>query len=182
MKLANKISLLLCALTVGVSAASFAKEINLLDQPTANAKVIGTIDAAAGVIPIYSSKAGDWIKVGDPRNGNVGWIKSSDLSGKPGEPAAFTFTQRITNDGKNPQTYQVIYGQPAKFDNKDIQNMLQKLQLQQQSIQQSMQKAVEEMMNDFNKLYQLQTIPADTNNFPIILPVVIMPQQKAATP
>lgn len=63
------------------SLTSVAKTINLYEAPKDNNnKVIGTADSEAGIIPIFTPQGSSWIKIADPRNGNVGWAKSSDLS------------------------------------------------------------------------------------------------------
>lgn len=161
------------------SATCLAKEINLYDQPQDKAKVVGTVDLATGIIPIFTPKNGDWMKVGDPRNGNVGWIKSSDLNNGGG--ATFTFSQRIMNDGKGPHTYQIMeYGKPQNLTGEQMQTMIQKMQNQQKNVQQDMQKAVQNMVNQINSLYH-QTW-GSTGGTPVIMPIVILPaQQKAPT-
>jgi hypothetical protein len=58
----------------------YAKPVSLYEQPKADAKVIGSVDSDAGIIPIFTPKdTNDWIKVADPRNGNVGWVKQAEL-------------------------------------------------------------------------------------------------------
>jgi SH3-like domain-containing protein len=88
---------------LGLCNISLAKDINLYDQPDEKAKVIGTVDLSAGIIPILTPKEGSWIKVADPRNGNVGWIKSNEMNADGGNPSAVTFTQRVINNGSGPQ-------------------------------------------------------------------------------
>jgi uncharacterized protein YgbK (DUF1537 family) len=75
------------------------------------------------------------------------------------------------------------YGNQSPMTNEQIQAMMQKMQLQQKTIQQAVQKTMKDMLNDLNKLYEQQDW--SNMNFPIIMPVVIMPQQKntqATTP
>jgi hypothetical protein len=64
------------------SAAGFAKNINLYAEPKTNSKVTGTANPEAGITIVYTPPSGDWIKVANPNNGDVGWVKSSDLGGK----------------------------------------------------------------------------------------------------
>lgn len=158
------------------SSLLFAKEVDLYDAPKADAKVTGKIDLSAGVIPIYTPKEGDWIKVGDPHNGNVGWLKSSEMN-SAGSPSTVTFTQRIINDGKSPHTYQFIQygGEGQKLTSEQMQE-LKKLQLRQQAIQQSMQRAVDEMMMDMNNLYHQHFM--NFSHFPIFMPIVVVPELK----
>lgn len=137
--------LTLLALLCTLSTPLFAKDISLYDQPQSNAKVIGTIDTAKGVVPIFTSKDGTWVKVGDPQNGTVGWIKSNDLGGSKN----VTFSQKIITDGApSEQTYVIQYGNPP--DQKQVQEMMQKLQIQQRNFQEAMKN----MMQDMGKIWQ----------------------------
>jgi len=156
------------------SSTLFAKTITLYDQPKDDGKVIGTLDLSAGIIPIFTPKEGVWMKVGDPRNGQVGWIKSSDIGKDAG---TITFTQRIIDEGKGPHTYQVIeYGKPQNLTSEQVQNLVQKMQTQQQDVQQATQKAVQTMINDMQTIYQNATKGMGPS--PVIMPIVIIPQQK----
>lgn len=175
-------SYVLIAVTLGFSFAALilstfsqAKEITMYDQPKADAKVVGAADLSSGIVPIFTPKSGDWVKIADPRNGNVGWVKSSELT----SAGSFTFTQRFINNGKGPQTYQIIqYGQPQKnMTTEEVQNMVQKMQTQQNTAQESMQKAVQDMMKNMGAMYQQQWETMQKAGVPIIMPIVIMPQK-----
>lgn len=158
------------SLFLSVSTTLFAMDIKLYDQPKADAKTVGTVDLTAGIIPIFTPKTGDWIKVGDPRNGNVGWIKSSDLQSMGGT-TTITFTHKIMNNGKgSPQSYQIIeFGQPKNLSDEEVQAMIQKVQLQQQTMQQSLQKAIQDMNSYWNTM---------NGTMPMIVPVIVVPEQK----
>lgn len=177
--LSKFINLCVLLLTLGYGSAALAKDINLYEQPQDKAKVVGTVDLTTGIIPIFTPEKGDWMKVGDPRNGNVGWVKSSELNN--GGNATFTFTQKIMNDGKGPQTYQVIqYGKPQKISGEQVQSMIQKMQTRQQAVQQDMQNAIQNMVKDMNTLYQ-QTW-GSMGGMPVIMPIVIMPPANSSKP
>jgi len=165
---------LLLSLLLPLSA--FAKSINFYDEPKDNAKVVGSLDSDVGIIPIYTPEKGDWIKVADPRNGNVGWVKMKDLGDNAGT-TGYTFTQRFINTGTSPQTYQVIqFGGPNKMTPEQIQNQLKQTKLQQQQMQENMNKAMQNMMNDMNNLYHWNNAWFN-NNTPFIMPVLVIPTQ-----
>lgn len=148
--------------------ACLAKEISLYDQPKADAKVVATADTSAGIVLIFQPKDSDWVKVGDPRNGNVGWMKGSDLA-TAGSQSSFTFTQRVINDNKSPSTFRVIqFGQPKNLTPEQMQTFEKQIQLQQQKTQQSMQN----MMRDMDQLFR-------SDNFPTFMPVLILPVEKS---
>jgi len=173
-----------------LSSWCYAKPINLYDQPKADAKVIDTIDPSTGIVPIYTPKDNNqWMKAGDPNNGNTGWIKMSDLNAELGKsPNTFSVTQQIITSGSQPNRYQIIQLGPQQLTTEQTQNMLKKMQMQQQQAKSSMQKMMQDMSRDINDIYQMQwnLAPLDSNHpamtFPVIMPVVIMPQQKAVAP
>lgn len=138
----------------------FAKPINLYDQPKEDAKIVATVDSDVGVITIFTPKAGNWVKVGDPRNGNVGWIKSSDMG-----QAKFTFNMMTTGNGA--QRYQFIQtGSP--YTEKQMDKMMEQMRQRQETLQKDMQK----MMQDMDSSWF---------SFPIVMPVVVMPQKPSTT-
>lgn len=119
-----------------------ASPINLYDQPNPNAKLIGKIETDTGIIPIFSPKNSDWIKVGDPTNGNSGWIKQSDLKAISG----VTFTQNMIYTGKGPKVIQtqtqVDYGNtvlPQQEIDKFTEKMLERQKAVQKYIQETLQ-------------------------------------------
>lgn len=149
MKSKKFFTLLTTALSFSMLEAGnvYAKEVNLYEQPTANAKVVAKVDLSSGVIPIFTAKDGVWTKVGDPRNGNVGWLKSTDI-----KTNAISFTQRIVTDGAQPQTYQVFqFGVPT-LSEKQIKTVNDNFLASQQNIQ----KAMQEMMHNMNDVFKQQ--------------------------
>lgn len=178
----KSIKFLLTSVLFLASFSVYAKEIPMFDQPVADAKETGKIDLAAGIIPIFSSKDGKWMKVGDPRNGNVGWIKSSDVNDSNSK-MTFTYTQRVIDNGKDtgPRTYQIIeYGNQSKLSSDDAKKMIQKMQAQQEAQQKAMQEEVQNMMEEMNQMYNIDNNLMN-NMRPIIMPVVIVPGQAKPT-
>jgi len=166
MKSAPYKKLIAYALLSGILSSpmlAMAKDIPLLQEPNAGAASAGTADLSSGVIPIFTSKDGNWVKVGDPRNGNVGWVKAKDLSS--GGEESIIFSHRISNSDKGTGSYQVFqFGTPAKLT-PDQQMTLEKLQAQQEASSKAMQKAIQDMTNNMS-------MPG-----PIFMPVIVVPQQ-----
>lgn len=153
------------------SQITFAKSISLYDQPKEGAKVIGTVDSEAGIMPIFTPKDNTaWVKVADPRNGNVGWIKSIELNNKNG--SSVTFTQSVIDSGKEPQGFQIQFGMPQKMSPEQTQAMMKQIQASQRALQDDMQR----MMKDVFKNTQM-TWP----NFPLVVPVIMVPAPAAPT-
>lgn len=145
----------------------FAVNINLYEQPKKDAKIVGTIDSEVGIIPIFTPKeGGDWVKVADPRNGNVGWMTSSDLKTSNTKGSNFSF--RVMTTGSGPNSYQIVqFGSPQQLTTQDAQAFLKRMQLREQELQKDMQN----MMNDLFGRGQM-----NWPNSPVIVPVVMVPQ------
>lgn len=144
---------------------AFAKIINLYEEPKKDSKMIGKIDSESGFVPIFTSKAGDWMKVGDPKNGNVGWIQSSDLSTSNGNITGFTFSQRVVNSDKGPQSYVVQFGTPKPISSKEAQNMIKQMEARQQQIQKEMQKMMQDVFGN------------TWTAMPVVMPILVIPTQ-----
>lgn len=133
----------------GMSA--FAKNITLYEQPTNTAKVVGTLNSDNGLTPIFTPKNSEWIKVADPTNGNVGWIKSSEINSLNG------FSFRIINTGPGAQGYHIMqFVMPQKLSDEQMKTMMKQMEYRQKELQQNLQ----------------QMMP----NFPVIVPMFMVPQ------
>jgi len=173
--LRNISTIFMTLVTLFFTAVSSAKNINLYEQPKSDAKIIGTIDPATGIIPIFTPKEGDWVKVGNPNNGNVGWVKSSDLAQAGATSSGFSFSQKIDSTGKGPQSYVFKFGMPAQLTKEQSDALYKQIQAQQAAIQQSVQKIIQETLTHYNQT------GVTGWEFPIIMPVVIMPPNAAGT-
>lgn len=163
----SNILFLMTLFTSLITNLAIAKNISLYDQPKVDAKIVGTINSDNGIIPIFTPKDNVWIKVGDPNNGNVGWVKSSDLKNITG---GYTFSQHIISTGTGPHNYNIVqFGGPEQLTPAQSQAMLKKMEQRQQTLQKDMQL----MMQDVFK--NNQTV------FPMMVPVIIVPE-KPATP
>jgi hypothetical protein len=152
-----------------------ALSISIYDQPNAEAKVIGTADLSSGIIPIFTpDKGSEWMKIADPRNGNVGWIKSSDIKGAKGSENSVTFTQRIISNDAHPQSFQIIQfgNKPTQLTDEQVEAFVKKMRIQQQEIQQSFQG----IMKNMNETIQRQWDMWNTQGG---FPMLIMPAPTA---
>ena len=151
-----------------------AKIINLYEQPKSDAKVIGTIDPSNGIIPIFTPKEGGWVKVGNPNNGNVGWVKLTDL-GEAGKTSnGFSFSQKVENTGSGPGTYVIKLGIP-QLTKEQTAALYKQIEAQQAIMQQSIQKVIKDVFTNYN-----QMAPTEIE-FPIVMPVIITPPSKPVT-
>jgi Bacterial SH3 domain len=157
---------------------SYAKDVNLYDQPQNAAKVIGTIDAAQGIIPIFTQPNGEWLKVGDPRNGNVGWVKTSELNAT-NPPSSFSFSQQVTVDSKGvPRAYPIVrYGTTTNPSNPPANNPQIEEYANQLLPPEPDPKKRQQQINDMNAIYQQEQ--KTLNGMANILNNIIAPAQKA---
>lgn len=165
-----KLSIVLAALLSANQA--FSATINLYDQPKNDAKAIGSIDTNTGIIPIYAPK-GDWVKVGDPRNGNVGWIKTQDFKNL-GNVNSINFSQRIVNTNQNPQGYQVMQmgAFPQQLTPEQSQAMFKDMEARRRLFEREMHQMMDNMFRNNQMMW---------SNMPMIVPVILVPQNPQVT-
>jgi hypothetical protein len=179
-KLSNLSALLVGLFSAICTSLLFAKPVNLYEQPKTDSKVVATIDSASNMIPILSAPGGQWMKVGDPKNGNVGWLKLSDVTNsKPGSmstSSGFSMTEQTVPTSNGPQTFRTIqFGNGDPMGTDKAQAILQRLQKQQAEIQGVTQKMYNEYYRDMNALMQSNPAAFANTPFPPFMPVIIIP-------
>lgn len=153
--------------TLALSTGIFAKSITLYDQPNNTAKSVGSINLDSGVIPIFTPVDNkDWIKVADPKNGNVGWVKSKDMQGAENE-STFTYTQKVMTTGNGPNAYIVQYGVPQKLTPEQSQAVFKKIQEREQALQNDINHLMQNMYQNMHQLWY---------GYPMIMPVLVVPE------
>ena len=131
-----------------ISFSALAATLSLYQNPDSKSNVIASVKEGQAIIPIFHH--GDWIKVGDPSNGNVGWVTKEALQ-KSGYP-------------------QVSMSVSGTKDPKEVQKMMDKIQKQQEEFQASishyMQQSTENMTKLNQNLGQLWASPGNTQQTP----------------
>lgn len=162
------ISLSIAFLTALLTSTIFAKDINLYDQPKNDAKIVGVINSEKGIIPIFTPKDNSWVKVADPKDGNVGWIKSDDLNMN-----GSNFSFKIINSGSGPEGYQIIQLGHPTFTPQQTQNMLKQIVQYQATVQKDLQKMMQNLFDNSQKV---------GFHFPMVIPVIVAPVQSNEKP
>lgn len=153
------LAMTICALPI----IGTAKSINIYAEPNEKSKLVETMNADNGVITIFQPKNSIWIKVADPQNGNVGWMKASDLTNAQ-------FNLKIIQSNTSPHHYQVIqYGNVPPENNQSIAMTIEQMEKRQQMLQKEMQ---QNMQNMFKLMHDQWA------QFPIIVPVVKIEEKK----
>lgn len=139
------------------SATVSAKTIHLYSEPKTDSKVASTMNTEAGVTIVYAPRNGEWIKVANPSNGDVGWVKSSDL-GSNG------YNMRVFTSGNGTHSYNVYqFGTGnSQFNQKQLESEVRYFEQQQRMMQ-------IHMAHMFNDMFYFP--------YPVYVPVVMVPER-----
>lgn len=155
-----------------VTSSAFA--FNVYDKPENNAKVVMTLKADESVIPIFYTEKKDWVKIANPKNGDIGWVKASELKA----PMVITKVteggvqqQVVIDKDKEPNVYSVIqYSAPHEMTKEETQKMVKDFERRQNTMRESMKK----MHDDMQKM--MQDMFKDFDD--MFVPVPITPEKK----
>lgn len=171
-------------LLIFVSSSVFANTISIYAKPEDNAQVISQVRGGTQLIPIYYPKTGKWLKVANPTNGNVGWIRFADLSGESTLPGLheMKFKQRLESRSKDngPEVVRIIeYSGPQKLSEAEIKTLVEQMQRRQAQLNATMQLMMRAMVQDFNNFSREDSFAFEDDffTFPLIQPMLIVPQQ-----
>lgn len=148
---------ILAAMALTASSV-FAKNIDLHLEPKADSKVAGMVNTEAGVTIVYTPKNSEWIKVANPANGDVGWVKSADL----GAGGYNMRVETVNSDG----AHRYSISQIRADSQQQIDKAMEQFEQQQKVMLQHMQKM---MVNMYSGFYHPEHI---------FVPVVIVPDQQ----
>jgi len=87
-------------MAVAVTASSAAATLSLHQKPEADSKIVGQVDLDKGVLTIYQPKSSEWVKVANPANGDVGWVRVREL--RSFSPVMTTQVIRISRSNSKP--------------------------------------------------------------------------------
>lgn len=154
--------------------AKKAPVIILYEAPATSSKVIGKVDLWQTLIPIYKNKG--WVKVGDPKDGKVGWVNIKDYHKTVADytklktSSIYVQTKQLADKGKK-QVIEV-YENGKKVTGKKAQEIYKKMQQQEAKTEaqiNKMQQQMNKMMQDFSSMPSMFTFPTP--------PVVVVVQQ-----
>jgi hypothetical protein len=160
-----------------ISTLAFAATINLYEKPDSASKIITTIKTGDRLIPIFYTEKKDWVKIANPKNGDVGWAQASELKC----PVIITningniTQQQIVTDENHPKVYNVIqYSGTKELKPEDAQKMVKDTELQQQKIDESMQQMQQHMQQIFQDMSKV--FEHNFYTFPVIQPIIVVPE------
>lgn len=143
------------AIFILLSVTTFAKTINLYSEPKTDSKTTGTVNTAKGVTIVYTPKSGEWIKVANPENGDVGWVKSGDLGSD-------SYKMRITTSSDGSRNYSIY-----QFGSGNNQYNQQQIEMQMRQFEHQRRLMRMQMAQMFSDLFYFPQ--------PVFIPVVYAP-------
>ncbi|MDF1654147.1 MAG: SH3 domain-containing protein [Coxiellaceae bacterium] len=178
----NTIKGLTALALVSVVGASWAASISLYQTPDVKSKVATQVETGQRLIPIYQSKEHQgWIKVANPADGKVGWMKFPGAHNGTHPPKAMAkkasdgFVQRVvtTTEKDGPKQYKVVeYSGSEKLNHKQVQKLIQSMERRNAQMQQDMNRMMNDMRTNF---FGFQPIEP-----PVVERVVLVPVQADA--
>jgi hypothetical protein len=155
---------------------TFASGLDIYEKPEDGAKVMTTIKEGERVIPIFYTEKKDWVKVANPKNGDVGWAKANALQG----PVVVTNIsdstvqqQIVVGKEKEPRVYSVVqYSGPREMKPEEAKKMIKEYEERQQAVHASMQRMQEEMQQIMQNMFK--DFDDAMFNFPVIRPALVL--------
>lgn len=159
-----------------LTTITYAATINIYEKSDPNSKIVTSVKTGDQLIPIFYTEKKDWIKVANPKNGEVGWVKADQLKGPTivTQINGTTVQQQIINGKeKKPIMYGIIqYGgstEDAEKFAKAAGEQYKKMKSAMEKMQIEMQKTFQEMSQNVDKVL---------SNLPIFQPVVVVPKNQ----
>ena len=176
-----KILKIVLAIIAMYTTVVFAAALHLYEKPDKGAKIIATLESGAQLMPIFYTKQGDWVKVANPQNGDVGWAQVSELKG----PMVITQVngtetrqQIIVEKDEQPQVYSIIqYSGPQKLQPAEAKKLIQNMEKRNKEVQESMQKMQEQMQKVMSDMFK--GFDKSFYTFPVIQPIIVVPDDAA---
>lgn len=130
------------------------KQIVIYSAPNKTAKVEKKVDPTERLIPIYQKK--NWIKVGDPKNGETGWINRDQYNAAMSayyQPEVQTVFIRTTQNSKEkPKVDVIAYKNGKKLSEKEAKSLYRRINEQQKREARYFQQMFWDMDNFFQWL------------------------------
>jgi len=151
--------------------------VNLYAQPSLHAKVVATIHPSQFLVRIFQKKG--WIKVGNPKNGDVGWLNEKQYkkaSTKWMRSVAKPTSYSVTAKDDNGKYTVVAYKDGKKLNPKQAEKLFKQTQNNQESLQESFVRLQENINQSFAD--SMQMFDNNMASIPMFAPVVFVVHSK----
>jgi hypothetical protein len=195
-KLLLTVSLLSIALSLSGVVMAYAKQppatdtplVDVYENPKSN-KVIQRVSPAVSLIPIFKQQ--DWVKVGNPNTGDIGWVNLAQWQQAnlafytPDIQSIYVYTQQ-SKAGAKPATNIVAYKNGEKLTDRQAKQLYEQVKKQQHTqqqaliaLQRSMQKSFDQskLLHDIFWQHELQQLMLHPN-MGFNLPLDLLPEQQ----
>lgn len=162
-----------------IASTAYANSIKLYEKPNDSAKVVTSLQAGTQLLPIYYPKQGNWIKVANPKNGDVGWVKISDLNGETTANGVVETQKVMVQPGKGYQIYREEQANaadpnaPQAIDPEKVQLMMNQMQQKATQMQQSMQEVLNNMVQQIDTMQK--ALGNESANGQTMQPMIVVP-------
>lgn len=134
-------------------AQSAPTRVNLYSDPDASSKVLEALKPNQNLVPIFHK--GDWIKVGNPRDGKVGWINQKQYRSAYEawyRPSVQTIFVRNDQDKEGKPVVNIIaYSNGKKLDEKQAKALYERMQQEQQQEMKNVHQLTHQMNHFFER-------------------------------
>ncbi len=128
------------------------RSIPVYDTPDNKTSPTTTMTKGQKLISVYEQN--DWLKVANPDNGNIGWVKKNDWKAAAKNVISieqvgngYSITSQ-NSDGSMNSSYRVIQTSGDKTNSEEMNTFFNDLQKQQQNMQQHFEKIRQDMMKN----------------------------------
>lgn len=151
--------------TLVLSNWVFASTVTLHLEPKTDSPAVASVDLSQGIVPIYTPTGSDWVKVADPKNGNVGWIKQSDFN--TANTASINISQQPSGGKVNTIQMQSHVGKPINMNDPKVKSNLDEMRKLQENVEKNMKENINSMVKGMNELYQKQLKMLQDNGYDV---------------
>ena len=155
-KILTLLMIIIASISVLALGDTQEQSFNVLASPNNNAAIVTTLAVGKPIIPIIRHNG--WVKIADPKTGNVGWVQSSKIDKSP-----VVITQIISGGSQychNNNCQFSFYSGKQPVTTPESDALWQKIHIQERYIlsqQAAMQKQMNQFMNDLNQLMMRST-------------------------
>jgi hypothetical protein len=159
--------------TKTTTEAPTLNSIALYDSPNSSGKILKQFPFPARLIPVF--RQGEWLKVGDPRDGQVGWVNLQQYRQarfnyfRPDIQTVYMQVDR-QDPKKQPAVNIIAYKNGQKLSDQEALELYKKIRANQekqfQQMEQMSWRMQKEMDRDFNSFWFGNFWPSSNNEVP----------------
>lgn len=155
-------------------------KVTLFAQPNTNSRALGQVNVTQQLIPFYHKKG--WLKVGNPRNGQVGWVNRAQyqqaVHARANQRTQTVYVEQSQNGDQAPTI--VAYRNGKRVTGEEAKALVAQVQRQQHRLNAQMRRYQQQMSqwfaDDFDADFDALGFPAVSSwsSGPMLQPIVII--------